>query len=135
MQYIHDNKRFFFHILSVPFIYAIFIPAVFLDAVVELYHRVCFPLYGIPYVQRSSYIRIDRHRLRYLSLLQKFNCLYCGYMNGLFHYVSTVAGETEKYWCGIKHKNDPGSLFFPAAHQKNFMEYGDEQSFKDFAKK
>ena len=90
------------HILSMPFIYGMIIPAVFLDVCLFIYQQTALRLYGIPLVQRSDYIVFDRRHLRYLNTLQQFNCLYCSYVNGLFSYAVEVAGRTEKYWCPIK---------------------------------
>lgn len=69
------------HLLSAPFIYAPFPFLVILDLVIEIYHRICFKLYRLPYVKRSDYIIIDRHKLAYLNLIEKINCCYCGYGN------------------------------------------------------
>lgn len=59
--------------------------------------------------------------------------MYCGYVNGLFAYAVRLAGDTEKYWCGIKHKEDIS--FFTPEHQKEFMEYGDKQAYEKLTKK
>lgn len=115
------------NLLAAPFIWSVLIPLIFLDLFMELYHRICFPLYRLPYINRSQYIKIDRYRLSYLKWWEKLGCLYCGYANGLLHYCSAIAGETEKYWCGIKHQKDPN--FVEPMHHKNFMEYGDEQAY------
>src|SRR3990167_1678645 len=128
MQYLHYPQRTVRHIISVPFIWAVLIQLFILDFFAELYHRICFPLYGIPYVKRSVYIRIDRQKLQYLTSLQKIGCMYCGYANGLAHYLSVMAGETEKYWCGIMHKQGKG--FIPPEHHKDFLPYGDEEAYK-----
>lgn len=126
----HNPRILINYGLSMPFVYSVFIPAVFLDICVEIYHRICFKLYGLPYVKRLNYIRIDRQKLSYLSWLEKINCAYCGYINGLFHYVSVIAAETEKYWCGIMHAKYKG--FKAPAHHKNFLPYGDEQAYNEF---
>jgi hypothetical protein len=78
-----SSVRFIRHTISIPFIYGMGIVLVIFDIGVEIYHRICFPLYGIPLVNRKEYIKIDRVKLGYLNLVQKFNCLYCGYANGL----------------------------------------------------
>ena len=117
------------HRLSYPFIFVIIFPLIILDIFLELYHRVCFPLYSIPYIKRCHYIRIDRHKLRYLSIGNKIGCVYCGYANGWLHYASIIADETEKYWCGIKHKLDDN--FKEPLHHKDFSKYGDEKSYKE----
>ena|SRR3989344_5373133 len=126
-------KRFFRHLLSAPFIYIMIVPLVFLDFFIEIYHRICFPLYGIEYVKRSNYVRIDRHKLSYLTFLQKINCVYCGYANSLFRYSAEIAACTEKYWCGIKHK--PNADFIEPNHHKDFAKYGDKEDFEKKYKK
>lgn len=68
---------------------------------------------------------IDRHKLSYLKPVEKINCVYCGYANGIAAYATKIVGETEAYWCGIKHKREVHQ-----AHQKNFAKYGDEKDFK-----
>lgn len=119
--------------LAVPFIWSIALPLIILDFFLEIYHHVAFPLYGIPIVKRSNYIRIDRQKLSYLSFADKINCTYCGYANGFAAYMVRIAGDTEKYWCGIKHKE--GSGYVPQPHQKDFLPYGDEKAYKDFVEK
>ena len=90
-------------LLTAPVIYSMIIPAVIMDIFVTVYQAVCFPVYGIPKVKRSDYIVIDRHRLPYLNILQKINCVYCGYFNGLIDYVQEIAVRTQQYWCPIRH--------------------------------
>lgn len=104
-------------------------PTVILDAFVEFYQQTCFRLYDIPLNKRESYIRIDRQKLKYLNNRQKFNCMYCGYVNGVFHYVSKIAADTEKYWCGIKHKED--KTFHAPPHHTTFITYDDEEAFNE----
>lgn len=109
----------FLHIATAPFIYSLIIPFVILDVFLETYHRICFPVYGIPYIKRSAYIRIDRHKLSFLSPIEKVHCMYCGYCNGLTHYASQIAGASEKYWCGIRHEQKEG--FQEPLHHKDFL--------------
>jgi hypothetical protein len=122
MKYKDHYDRFFRHVLSIPFIYFMIVPSLFLDISLEIYHRICFPLYGLDYVKRSQFIKIDRHKLKKLWLLDKINCAYCGYVNGLMAYAVAVAAETEKYWCGVKHKKDEKDFHEPKHHEK-FMSY------------
>lgn len=129
MDYLRDKKRRFQQFISLPFIWSLLIPLILLDIWIELYHRICFSLYGLKYVRRSNYIRIDRHKLKYLNWYQKISCAYCGYANGLVHYWSVIAGMTEKYWCSIRHKKYPG--FKAPEHHKDFMKYGDEKTFHE----
>ncbi len=131
MRFKKENRSIRF-LISAPFIYFAIFPLVILDIFVELFHRICFPLYGLAYVIRSNYILIDRQKLSYLSTSEKINCMYCGYANGLLNYVSEIAGVTESYWCGIKHADKDG--FIPTKHQKDFLEYNNEEQFKMFLK-
>lgn len=98
----------------------------------EIYHRICFPLYQIPQVKRSNYIKIDRHKLEYLNGFDKVGCIFCGYANGLIHYAQVIGGETEKYWCGIKHQQSKS--FVEPSHHKDFLDYGDKDSFEKLNK-
>jgi len=133
-QDLNKNPRILLnHLLAAPFIYFQIIPLIFSDISTEIYHRICFPLYGLPYVKRGKYIKIDRHKLSYLTTFEKINCVYCGYGNGLLHYLSAIAGESEKYWCGIAHAKRAG--FIPQEHQKDFLPYGDKKAFDEFVNK
>ena len=110
-----ENKKFFKparkelielnlrYLISAPFIYAMIIPAIILDIFLEIYHRICFPLYWIKLVKRSDYFIFDRHHLSYLNWFEKLNCLYCSYFNNLIAYTREIAWRTEEYWCPIKH--------------------------------
>lgn len=115
------------HVLTAPIIYAVAIPLVLLDLMVTLYQAVCFPLYGIPKVKRSDYLVFDRHHLAYLNLLEKLNCFYCSYANGLIPYFAEIVGRTEQYWCPIKHAER-----LRAAHSRYrlFSDYGDAEGFR-----
>lgn len=127
MKYLEKNNTLN-HIISVPFIWLLIIPFVFLDICVEIYHRVCFPLYGIPVVKRKKYIIVfDRTKLDYLNTVQKGNCAYCGYINGLLKYVTEIAAQTENYWCAIKHDKKE-DIVLPK-HHEDFVEYDDSKAF------
>lgn len=128
-----NSDRLLYHIIVMPVIYSLIIPVIILDFWTEVYHRICFAAYDIPYVKREKYIKIDRHKLSYLNPVEKLNCMYCGYANGVLHYVSTIAGETEKYWCGIKHKKENG--FIEPPHHKDFIEYGDVAAYYQVTEK
>lgn len=124
-EWIQHSKILF--ILTAPFIYALWIPGLLMDAFVTIYQTTCFPVYGIPQVKRSDYIITDRHRLSYLSKLEKFNCFFCGYFNGLVAYTREIASRTEQYWCPIKHSKKLKSTH---GRYNRFFEYGDSKSYR-----
>lgn len=113
-------------LLSAPFIYICFIPAVFLDLSISIYQRVCFPIYKIPRVKRADYIIFDRHHLAYLNAIEKVNCAYCSYVNGLIGYAQEIAGRTEQYWCPIKHATKANTTHKRYQH---FFDYGDADRY------
>jgi len=115
-------------VLTAPVIYALIIPFVILDLFVTIYQAICFPVYGIPKVKRRDHIRIDRHHLAYLNGLQKLNCVYCGYCNGVVSHVREIAGRTEAYWCPIKHA---ARVNGPHEGYSGFMEFGDGEGFEE----
>lgn len=114
-------------LLTVPVIWFCAIPIVFLDLVITIYQMICFPIYGIPKVRRADFILLDRHRLKYLNLIEKLNCQYCGYANGVFAYVTEIAARTEQYWCPIKH-----ALGMKGVHSRyqHFFDYGDAEDYR-----
>lgn len=116
------------HIVSIPFIYSVIFPIFFIDISVTLYQHICFRLYGISRVKRSKYLIFDRQHLDYLNILEKFNCLYCGYGNGVMAYVREVIARTEQYWCPIKHANK-----IIDAHRltENYVDYGDASAYRE----
>lgn len=120
------------HLLSAPVIWSVLIPALVLDGFVTIYQWICFPIYKIAKVKRSDYIIIDRHRLGYLNPIEKLNCLYCSYFNGLMGYISEIAARTEQYWCPIRHATRMKSIH--SRYQK-FFEYGDSGRFRNESEK
>ena len=114
--------------LSYPVLFGIFIPLACFDICLEGYHRLTFSLLKIPYVSRTRFIRIDRHRLPYLSWSQKIACSYCGYANGLLQYAAQIAGQTEAFFCPIKHQQT--RVFSPPPHHLHFAQYGDVQGYQ-----
>lgn len=115
------------NLLTAPLIYAGFVPFALLDLFLGLYQGICFPIYGIPKVKRASYLIFDREDLPYLNWIEKFNCFYCAYGNGLMAYGREIAARTEQYWCPIKHARR-----IKAAHDQypRFFEYGDAESYQ-----
>lgn len=115
------------HVLSMPFIYALIVPLLLLDVSVTLYQWICFSLYRIPRVRRRDYFVFDRSHLAYLNAIEKFNCAYCSYGNGLVAYVREVVARTEQYWCPIKHARRTLQAH-PYYH--GFSPYGDAQHYQ-----
>lgn len=114
-------------VLTAPVIYAGIVPLLLLDLIVSLYQAICFPVYGIPKARRRDYLVFDRHDLPYLNALEKINCAYCSYANGLAAWLREVAARTEQYWCPIKHARR-----IRDAHSRypRFFEYGDAESYR-----
>ena len=114
------------NMLTAPVIYSLIVPVALLDLWVSVYQTVCFRVYGIARVKRSTYIVIDRHHLSYLNGIEKLNCMFCSYANGVFAFVREVAGRTEQYWCPIRHaKRVHGSH----THYRDFVDYGDAEAY------
>jgi hypothetical protein len=115
------------NLLTTPIIYSLSLPFVLLDIWVSLYQWICFPIYGIDRVPRGRYFVIDRHKLGYLNAIEKANCMYCSYANGVVAYVREIAGRTEQYWCPIKHARAVPS---PHTHYQLFFDYGDAAGYR-----
>ncbi len=113
--------------LTAPVIYAVFFPMVLLDLAVTLYQVICFPVYGIARVKRSDYFVFDRSHLAYLNALEKLNCAYCSYGNGLMAYAREVVARTEQYWCPIKHAR---KIMSTHPYYTGFVDFGDAESYK-----
>ncbi|HSJ42601.1 MAG TPA: hypothetical protein VK955_16350 [Xanthobacteraceae bacterium] len=114
-------------LLTAPVIYSLLIPFLVLDLWVTMYQWVCFPIYGIARVPRRRYFAVDRHKLAYLNVIEKANCTFCSYANGLIAYVREVAARTEQYWCPIKHAR---SIPVPHSRYHLFFDYGDAERYR-----
>ncbi len=114
-------------VLTAPAIYSLIVPLVLLDLFVSFYQAVCFPAYGIAKVRRRDYLVFDRHHLAYLNALEKLNCAYCSYANGLIAYVREIAGRTEQYWCPIKHAR---RVIGAHPSYAAFEDYGDAEAYR-----
>ena len=93
----------------------------------SVYQAICFRAYGIARVPRSAYIVIDRHHLAYLNAIEKANCMFCSYANGVFAYTREVAGRTEQYWCPIRHAKRVRGAH---AHYGAFVAFGDADGYR-----
>lgn len=114
-------------ILTIPFIWAMIIPIIITDIFVTIFQTVCFPIYKIPKVRRKDYVVFDRYNLFYLDKVEKINCWYCEYFNGVVSYVKEIAGRTEQFWCPIKHATPPKEKH---TRYDNFFEFGDYTNYR-----
>jgi hypothetical protein len=123
-KYIRDARPLV--ILVAPVIYSLIVPFVLLDLFVTVYQAVCFPVYGIAKVRRRDYLIFDRGHLAYLNAVEKLNCAFCSYANGLLAYVREIAGRTEKFWCPIKHAR---RAIGAHPYYAQFHDYGDASTW------
>lgn len=114
-------------LFTAPLIYSGWVAFALLDLFVSAFQAVCFPVYGISKVKRGDYLVFDRGDLPYLNVLEKFNCFYCSYGNGVAAYAREVAARTEQYWCPIKHARR-----LKDAHRNypRFFEHGDGEAYR-----
>ena len=115
------------HLLSAPIIYSMIVPLAILDLSITLFQRLCFPLYRIQPVKRSDHMAFDHRHLAYLNLLEKFNCLYCSYGNGVISYAREIIARIEQYWCPIRHAR---RLLETHSHYNQFVDYGDAEAYR-----
>ena len=123
-RYFLDSK--IRNVVSAPFIYSMIIPFVILDLSISIYQQICFSLYRIKKVKRSAYIIIDRYKLQHLNSIEQFNCVYCGYGNGVLAYAREVASRTEQYWCPIKHAR---KVIGRHTRYHDFIDFGDAERY------
>ncbi len=114
-------------LIVAPAVYGLILPLVLLDLSVYVFQLVCFTAWGMERVRRSDHVIVDRHRLAYLNGIEKLNCAYCGYANGVIAYAREAASRSEQYWCPIKH-----ALRVRTPHQRyrRFVNYGDAEGFR-----
>ena len=115
------------HLIVAAVIYAMVVPIAVLDLSFSIYQAICFRAWGIGLVRRRDYVVLDRHRLGYLNAIEKLNCVYCGYANGVLAYVREITGRTEQYWCPIRHATQVRG---PHAHYREFVDYGDAAGYR-----
>lgn len=117
---IQKGKRMRMRPWLMPFgliaIYSMVIPVVLLDLWISVYQFVYFNINGIPMIKKSDYISFERWDLKRLNILQKINCFYCEYVNGVLAWAKGVGIQTEVYSCAIKHTH----LKKPKEHEKDF---------------
>jgi len=125
-RYVLDSR--FLAILTAPVIYFGIVPFLLVDLFLVVYQTVCFPVYGIPKVKRADYFIFDRGRLKYLNLVERINCIYCSYGNGLFAYAREISGRTEQHWCPIKHAR---RLREKHSRYGHFVDYGNAPQYRE----
>jgi hypothetical protein len=113
--------------LASPLVYVLVVPLALLDLLVLLFVHLGFPVYGIAKVKRGEYVAVDRHQLAYLNGIEKLNCVYCGYANGVIAYAREVASRSEEHWCPIKHARKVGD---PHRRYYRFAEFGDAEGYR-----
>ena len=125
--FLYITKSKLVSILLAPVFYALIVPLLLLDVAVTLFQAIIFPIYGLKKVPRDDFIVVDRHHLSYLNGIEKLNCAFCGYGNGLLAYAREIAGRTEAYWCPIKHARK-----VRGQHRRylEFSEYGDAEGYR-----
>lgn len=119
---------FWRHLASLPFVYVMIVPLIFMDLMLTIYQQVCFRLWGVQRARRADHYIIDRQLLDNLNLVDKFNCMFCGYGNGVFSYGREIISKTEQYWCPIKHAQ---KTLAASARYNEFLEYGDIEEYHE----
>ena len=115
-------------VLTAPVIYALLFPILLLDLCITIYQHICFRAYGLARVRRGDYFVYDRTHLAYLNLIEKINCAYCSYGNGVMAYGREVVARTEQYWCPIKHAR---KIMGAHPYYTGFVDFGNAQSYKE----
>ena len=114
-------------LLSSPVIYSMVVPLAILDLTFTLYQHICFRAYGVSRVRRRDYLVNDRHKLAYLNTIEKVNCTYCGYANGVIAYSREIVARSEQYWCPIRHAR---RVHGAHARYPRFFDYGDAEAYQ-----
>nr|SPS06312.1 conserved protein of unknown function [Candidatus Nitrotoga fabula] len=114
--------------LTMPFIYGMTVPLLFLDLCVSFFQLLCFPVYRIPRVKRADYFVMDHQHLAYLNMIEKMHCLYCSYVVGLLAYATEITARTEQYFCPIKHAR---KILGVHSRYGNFLDYGEAERFHE----
>ena len=83
-------------------------------------------------MHRRDYFVYDRAYLGYLNIIEKINCGYCSYGNGLISYIREIVGRTEQYWCPIKHAR---RVLHAHPYYDGFVDYGDAEIYRQELKR
>lgn len=115
------------HFLAAPIIYGMVIPTILFDAILFIYQHVVFRIFKFEFIKRSNYIIFDHQYLGYLNPVEKLNCVYCSYVNGLMQYASAIASRTEFYFCPIKHAK---KVAYEHSYYDKYLSYGDGEDYQ-----
>ena len=63
-----------------------------------------------------------------INALEKLNCAYCSYANGVVAFTREIAARTEQYWCPIKHAR---RLIGAHARYALFDDYGNGEGYQE----
>lgn len=118
----------FLHFLAAPIIYGMVIPAMLFDVIIFIYQHVVFRIFKFEFIKRSNYIIFDHQYLGYLNPVEKLNCVYCSYFNGLIQYVSAIAARTELHFCPIKHAK---KIAYEHSYYDKYLIYGDGEDYQE----
>jgi len=119
-------------LFTIPFIWGMMLPTFIVDIFATIYQSICFPIYKIPKVKRKDYVIMDRYNLFYLDRVEKINCWYCEYFNGVIAYVREIAARTEQFWCPIKHSK---VLKDRHSRYEMFFDFGDFMKYREDLKR
>jgi hypothetical protein len=119
-------------LFTIPFIWGMMLPTLVVDIFATIYQSICFPIYKIPKVRRKDYVIMDRYNLFYLDRVEKVNCWYCEYFNGVIAYVREIAARTEQFWCPIKHSH---ALKDKHSRYEMFFDFGDFMKYREELKR
>ena len=78
-------------------------------------------------VRRKDCFVYDRAHLGYLNIIEKFNCAYCSYGNGVAAYFREIIDRTEQYWCPIKHAR---RALHAHPYYHGFADFGDAEAYR-----
>jgi len=115
------------HLLSSPIVYFMVFPAMFLDIALFVYSKVVSKVFKFTFPSRDEYIVFDRQYLAYLNIIEKINCMYCSYFNGLMAYAFSIASRTELYFCPIKHAK---KVVYEHKYYGEFLNYGEGDDYQ-----